>query len=137
MNIEQDHAKGHDPLILLIDDDPAILRVFKSVLSIGGYTVESAKNGKEAVHLIETQSFDAIISDVDLPDHDGFEICKLVRKSPSRNLIPIILMSGRLPEEQGPKAMEAGASDFLGKPFPAKRLLETLSRALSTSSHVA
>ncbi len=122
---------NHEIKILLIDDDPGMLRVLNSVLSIGGYSVESASNGKEAVHLIETQSFDAIVSDVDLPDIDGFEICKLVRRHPRYKLTPIILMSGRLPEEQRPEAIEAGANDFLGKPFPAKRLLEKLSLALA------
>ena len=124
---------NHEIKILLIDDDPGMLRVLNSVLSIGGYNVESASNGKAAVHLIETQSFDAIISDVDLPDKDGFEICKLVRRHPRCKLTPILLMSGRLPEEQRPKAIEAGANDFLGKPFPAKQLLEKLSLALSTN----
>lgn len=129
---EQDHhLLNREPLILLIDDDPGMLRVLTSVLSIGGYQVTTAANGKDALHLIAIHVFDAIISDVDLPDNYGFEICQAVKRNSKLSAAAVILMSGRLSEEVRPKAMEAGANDFLSKPFPGKILLEKLSTLLS------
>jgi putative two-component system response regulator len=73
------------------------------------------------------QNYDLILCDIDLPDIDGFEICRRIKQSPKLRPIPIILMSGRLAEGNEAMALKLGAADFVSKPFGVEILLSKVS----------
>ena len=84
------------PRILLIEDEPALSLVLSLVLKRAGFDVCIAATGTDGLRLAEGQHHDLILSDIDLPDIRGFEICQRVKQNPQLRLIPVILMSGRL-----------------------------------------
>jgi DNA-binding response OmpR family regulator len=121
--IEQTPYAGKKPRILVIEDEPAVSRVLFLVLRGGGYDVCVAATGRDGLRVTEQQTYDLILCDIDLPDMDGFEVCRCLKQNPYSRNIPIILMSGRLPEANEPRAIKLGAVDYLSKPFPAASLL--------------
>lgn len=114
------------PQILVIEDEASLSRVLSLALKGGGFGVSIAATGAQGLQLIQEESCDLILSDIDLPDINGFEVCKRVKQNPKLRRIPIILMSGRLAEENQARAMEEGAVDFLSKPFSMKLLLNKI-----------
>ncbi len=111
--------------ILLVDDEPAILKVLGIKLRVSGYEVITAISGEEALELIESARPDMVLLDIILPGIDGLQVLQKVR--PSSDL-PIIAFSAR--SENGPKALSLGASDFLTKPFDVDELVRRIERLL-------
>lgn len=119
-----------DPLILLIDDEPQILRALKTILSANHFRVASAISGEEGIALAATQSPDVIVLDLTLPDMDGVEVCAQIREwSP----VPIIILSVRDSEKDKVAALDKGADDYLTKPFGIEELLARIRVALRHS----
>ncbi len=115
------------PRILVIEDEPALSRVLSLVLKGGGFDVCIAATGADGLRLAEEQNYDLILSDIDLPDISGFEICRRVKQNPNLQAVPIMLMSGRLAEGNEARALNLGAADYLSKPFRADTLLSKAS----------
>lgn len=113
--------------ILIVDDEKAIRRFLKTSLSSQGYEVCEAKNGNEAI--IELKSFrpDAIVLDLGLPDMDGVEVTKKIRELTQT---PIVIVSVREKESDKVNALDAGADDYLTKPFSAPELFARLRAVL-------
>ncbi len=109
--------------ILVIDDDPHFLKVLAMLLAKAGFEVIKAANGKEVFDTLENATFDLILSDIDLPDTTGLEICRRLSQSSIHQHIPVILMSGRLDDDMKAVALAAGAKDFVSKPFAPEFLL--------------
>ena len=120
-----------DPLILLIDDEPQILRALKTILSAGHFRVLSAVNGEQGIALAASQSPDVIILDLTLPDMDGIQICEQIREW---STVPIIVLSVRDSEHDKVAALDKGADDYLNKPFNIEELLASIRDALRNSS---
>ena len=120
-----------DPLILLIDDEPQILRALKTILTSGHFKVLSAVNGEEGLALAASQSPDVIILDLTLPDMDGIEVCEQIRQW---SQVPIIVLSVRDGERDKVAALDKGADDYLTKPFNIEELLARIRVALRHSS---
>lgn len=120
-----------DPLILLIDDEPQILRALKTILSSGHFRVISAVTGEEGIALAASQLPDVIILDLTLPDMDGISVCEQVREW---STIPIIVLSVRDGERDKVAALDKGADDYLTKPFNIEELLARIRVALRHSS---
>ena len=120
-----------DPLILLIDDEPQILRALKTILSAGHFRVLSAVNGEQGIALAASQSPDVIILDLTLPDMDGIQICEQIREW---STVPIIVLSVRDSEHDKVAALDKGADDYLTKPFNIEELLARIRVALRHSS---
>jgi len=118
---------GAKPRILVIDDEPAFSGVLLLILKSGGFDVCIASTGADGLQLAEEQNYDLILSDIDLPDISGFEICRRVKQNPKLRSVPIILMSGWLAEENEARALKLGAVDYLSKPFPATIVLSRVS----------
>jgi two-component system KDP operon response regulator KdpE len=119
-----------DPLILLIDDEPQILRALKTILSANHFRVASATSGEEGIALAATQSPDVIVLDLTLPDMDGVEVCAQIREwSP----VPIIILSVRDSEKDKVAALDKGADDYLTKPFGIEELLARIRVAIRHS----
>ncbi len=115
------------PRILIVDDEKAIRRFLKTTLTSNGFTVSEASNGKEAVAELSSFHPDAVVLDLGLPDIDGIEVTRLIRK---KTQTPIIILSVREQEADKISALDAGADDYLTKPFSAGELLARLRAVL-------
>lgn len=107
-------------LLLLVDDEPQFIRALAPGLSAAGYQVTSCETGGEALSHLATESCDAILLDLGLPDMDGKAVIKRVREW---STVPIIVLSARNMEEEKVAALDAGADDFVNKPFGLAELL--------------
>jgi two-component system KDP operon response regulator KdpE len=105
--------------ILIIDDEPKIVRFIKTSLSLAGYNLLIASTGQSALTQYEQEQPDLIILDLGLPDMDGFDILQEVR---SYSTVPIIILTARDDEKDKVKGLELGADDYLTKPFGAREL---------------
>lgn len=115
------------PKILIVDDEPQILRFLRAGLPPHGYECLEASNGKQAIKVFSTTRPDAIILDLGLPDQDGFAVIQAVR---AIALTPIIVLSARSDVDGKVRALEMGADDYLTKPFDMAELLARLRAAL-------
>ncbi len=109
--------------ILVVDDEKAIISFLRASLSSHGYNVFESANGKEALAKSVSAHPDAIILDLGLPDMDGLEVIKEIRK---RSKLPIIILSVREEALDKVAALDAGADDYLTKPFSTRELLARL-----------
>ncbi len=113
--------------VLVVDDEPAILRFLRPSLATQGYIVSEAKDGKSALEAIHRKSADVMVLDLGLPDTDGLDIIRELRES-GENL-PIIVLSGRESEGVKVKALDLGADDYVTKPFGIDELLARIRAA--------
>ncbi|MEQ1948252.1 MAG: response regulator transcription factor [Bryobacteraceae bacterium] len=113
--------------ILIVDDDPQIRRVLKITLSGEGYEVSDAKTGEEAELKLRETRYDLMLLDMNMPGMGGFETCKAVRRSSE---IVIIMLTVRDSDEDKIAALDAGADDFITKPFSTPELLARIRAAL-------
>lgn len=114
-------------LILVVDDEPAILRALRTILSRQGYQVETAETGRQTLDLHERRHPDLILLDLGLPDMDGMEIVREVRAWSST---PIVVLSVRGEERDKVQALDLGADDYLVKPFGVDELLARIRASL-------
>lgn len=119
-----------DPSILLIDDEPQILRALKTILTANHFQVNTAVNGEQGLALAAVQTPDIIILDLTLPDMDGITICEEIREW---SRVPIIVLSVRDNEKDKVAALDKGADDYLTKPFGIDELLARIRVALRHS----
>lgn len=110
------------PTVLLIDDNPDILTYLKPHLS-KRYKVIAGESSKEALKQIRKTEVDLVISDVMMPDPDGFELCRIIKKDEKHNHIPVILLTAQASEESRIEGLELGADDYISKPFSASELM--------------
>jgi two-component system KDP operon response regulator KdpE len=113
--------------ILLVDDEPQLVRVLTPVLTTTGYEVTVADTGKSALVLLAQDRFDAVILDLGLPDMDGKVVIKRMREW---SQAPIVVLSARDIEQEKIAALDLGADDFVNKPFAVGELLARLRAAL-------
>ncbi len=106
--------------ILIVDDDPAMVAISKTCLEASGYQTEEAENGQQALDLVNAKQggFDAILSDVNMPVMDGYQLCEKIKENPDTEDIPIIFVSGLTTLEEKLKGYKAGADDYIAKPIP-------------------
>jgi len=123
-----------DPLILLIDDEPQILRALKTILNANHFRIISAINGEQGIALAAAQQPDLIILDLTLPDMDGIQVCDQIREW---SRVPIIVLSVRDSEKDKVAALDHGADDYLTKPFGIEELMARIRVALRHSSQSA
>jgi two-component system KDP operon response regulator KdpE len=115
------------PKIIVIEDDPPIRRFLRTALDTRGFDVVEAATGKQGVIEANTRKADLIILDLGLPDMDGVEVVKAVREWSE---LPILVLSARSAEAQKIEALDAGADDYLTKPFGLGELLARIRVAL-------
>lgn len=116
--------------ILVADDDPAIVDALKLMLEIEGYAVDTTVNG-ETIYKMEKEYPALLLLDIWMSGQDGREICKYLKKSEQTREIPIIMISASKDIEYS--AREAGADDFLAKPFEMNDLLEKVTKYISSN----
>lgn len=120
-------ADANNGSILVVDDEPQITRVLKTTLSSQGYGVRSAGNGQEALDEMKIWSPDLVITDLRMPTMDGLELCRQIR---SKSTVPIIVLSVKGEEAIKVQALDAGADDYITKPFSVNELLARVRAAL-------
>lgn len=113
--------------ILVVDDDPVLRRSLERVLRLGGYDVDLADNGQRALSSMARQRYAAIVLDVSMPSPDGLEVCRRLRADGHRT--PVIMLTARETVSDRVDGLEAGADDYLVKPFAIEELLARI-RAL-------
>jgi len=123
--------------ILVVDDEPQIRRVMLTTLVARGYVVSTARNGEEALEKIREDRFDLVLLDINMPGIGGMEACRSIR---AQSEIPIVILSIRNTEKEKVEALDAGADDYVTKPFSMPELLARIRAALrraplSTSSN--
>lgn len=113
--------------ILVVDDEPAILRFLRAGLAAQGYVVSEAEEGRAALEAVRRQSADLIVLDLGLPDMDGLDVIRRIREGGSA--IPIIVLSSRDDEGAKVEALDLGADDFVTKPFGIDELFARIRAA--------
>jgi two-component system KDP operon response regulator KdpE len=113
--------------VLVVDDEPQITRGLKVVLKRAGYEVETAETKQEALDAVSVRVPDAIVLDLVLPDGSGVDVCREVR---DWSKLPIVVLSALGDERQKVKALDAGADDYVTKPFGTEELLARLRAVL-------
>ncbi|HEV3284634.1 MAG TPA: response regulator transcription factor [Solirubrobacteraceae bacterium] len=113
--------------LLVVDDDPAIREAVGLVLSLNGFEVASAADGREAIRTLACERSDAVILDVLMPGLDGLEVCRRLRAA--GDTTPVLMLTARAEVSERVAGLEAGADDYLAKPFAHEELVARL-RAL-------
>ncbi|MCK9594484.1 MAG: Flp pilus assembly complex ATPase component TadA [Candidatus Omnitrophica bacterium] len=114
---------GKDIKILIVDDEEDILKILEKRLTDAGYRVVKARDGQEAVAFCNKEKPDLVISDVTMPKMNGFEEVKALRSKLETAVIPVILLTAREDKESELQGLDAGADDYLTKPFDSDKLL--------------
>ena len=122
------------PRILLVEDDPAVQNLVSTALVLHGYSVEKACNGQAAIMEAASHGPDLIMLDLGLPDIDGVEVITKIR---SWSAVPITVISARTEDSDKITALDAGADDYLTKPFSVEELLARVRASLRRSSMAA
>jgi DNA-binding response OmpR family regulator len=118
-------------LIGLADDDPKMIRLLRKNLEQAGYRVVTASDGPGAIELVENQEPDLLVLDVVMPGMDGCEVLQRLREF---TWLPVIILSGRDDESDVVRGLEAGADDYVTKPFAPRELLARVSAVLRRAS---
>lgn len=116
--------------ILVVDDEPQIRRVMRATLTAQGYAIVEARDGQEALEKMRSEKPDLVILDVNLPVMDGLETCRAIRAGSS---VPVIMLTVRSAEKDKVRALDAGADDYIVKPFGIQELLARIRAALRRS----
>lgn len=119
--------------ILVIDDLPENVLLLREKLEEAGYEVISAYDGKSGLRMTEEEQPDLVMLDVMMPEIDGLEVCKLIGRNEKTSFIPIILVTAKSGAEDIKEGLEAGAFDYIKKPFNKIELLARVNSALKFS----
>lgn len=109
--------------ILVVDDDPEIIDLLRLDLELMGFNVDAANDGMNALKKAEAKPYDLIVLDVMMPKLDGFEVCKRIRANRASASVPIVLLTAKGTIEDKIRGFNAGADDYLVKPFEFQELM--------------
>jgi len=119
-------------LVLLVEDSRAVRDFVGSILELAGdYEVVEVENGFDALRALPRSEFVLVVTDVNMPDVNGIELTRFIRQSPKHQGVPIIVISTDALHPDVQRAMQAGASAFLAKPFSEEEFLATLAKVRS------
>ena len=124
---------AQQPLVLVVEDEPAQREVLKYNLESEGYKVSFAINGEEALLMITEDLPDVIVLDWMLPNVSGLEVCRQVKSRPETREIPVIMLSARSEEGDKVRGLETGADDYVTKPYSVSELLARVRSQLRRS----
>jgi len=116
--------------VLVVDDDKEIRDSIKDFLEEKGFVVSTAADGKEGIKLAEQETPHLILLDVEMPEMNGYEVCKQIREVPALRHTPMIMLTARSLEADELSAFKAGADDYLTKPFKPAKLLARIQTAI-------
>jgi DNA-binding response OmpR family regulator len=116
--------------VFVVDDDPAVVKAVRAVLSPEGFEVDGATDSTQALSAILREAPDVLILDINMPVLNGWELCDIVRRQSQTRDVPILFLTGRTELRDQITAMQVGGTDHLRKPFRAEELRERV-RALA------
>lgn len=116
--------------LLIVDDDPDILRIAEKILTQAGHEIHVADNALKAFDLLNLQSFDLLVSDANMPVYSGFELVKAVRANPKNQGMAVAMLTGLRERKDVEKAVKAGVDDYIIKPLDPLLLLQKISSLL-------
>lgn len=119
--------------ILVIDDDPTVVKLTSSILSTTGYEVLTATEAPVGLELAMKEKVDLIVLDVMLPIINGYNICRLIKTQEARKNIPIILLTSRTEDEDRKIGQEVGADAYIAKPLERENFLRTVAELIQKS----
>lgn len=114
--------------ILLVEDEPVIRELVRSMLTDGAVQVECAANGVEGLKLARTRQFQLILLDVVLPQMDGITVCRMLKSDPSTAGVPLYMLTAKAKKSDVEAATRAGADGYIHKPFRGAELMELVQR---------
>ena len=117
--------------ILVVDDEKDLTALVSLHMKMAGYEVLSASNGEKALVVARQEKPDLIILDLMLPKIDGWEVCRRLRQDPEIKNVPVIMLTARAETEDKLKGFEAGADDYVTKPFSPRELVARVKRVLA------
>jgi two-component system, OmpR family, KDP operon response regulator KdpE len=117
--------------LLIVDDERSIRLSLRTILGNFGFEIVEAARGEEALALVRTEPFDAVLLDINMPGMGGIEVCRLMRKTAPR--LPILMLTVQGGEERKVEALDAGADDYITKPFQLRELTARLRAAVRRS----
>jgi DNA-binding response OmpR family regulator len=123
------------PTILLVDDEEEILEFLERILK-NKYTVLKAENGKEALAKLQTEAIQLVVSDVMMPEMDGFALCKIIKSNFEYSHIPVILLTAKNTIQSKVEGLELGADAYIEKPFSKEHLLAQISSLIANRNMI-
>ncbi len=127
---------GYTPRILVADDDPIVQQFVSSILVENRYEVFTASDGRQALEMVHELKPDLVILDLIMPYRDGYEVLRLLQEKNETRKIPVIILSAKSREEDIIRGLEAGAEDFMVKPFNALELVARARKILARTLKV-
>jgi chemosensory pili system protein ChpA (sensor histidine kinase/response regulator) len=118
------------PLALVVDDSITVRRVMERFLERNGMRVVTARDGIDAISVLQDAKPQIILLDIEMPNMDGYEFAKHVRNDERVSDVPIIMITSRVGDKHRARAIEIGVNDYLGKPYQDEQLLDAIRRLL-------
>ena len=118
--------------IIVVDDDPYILMSLEFLMKKNGYDVMVARNGTEALEIIEKKLPDIVLLDIMMPDVDGYEICRHIKKTARLRQTKVVFMSAKTKEADIQKGYDLGAALYITKPFSTRELVKKIKELLES-----
>ncbi|MFN2355490.1 MAG: response regulator transcription factor [Desulfopila sp.] len=120
--------------ILIVEDEKSLLKLESILLTTKGYDVAGVTNGAAALKTISDAPPDLVLLDVMLPGVDGFEVCRQLKRGPQTRHIPVILLTAKKSPDDMERGKEAGADQYITKPFKSAKVISAIERLLSPTS---
>ena len=118
--------------VLVVDDEPNIMLSLEYLMKRLGYEVYLARDGEEALAIIEQKTPDLVLLDVMIPKRDGYDVCQATRSNPALDKVRIIMVTAKGREVEIEKGLALGADAYLTKPFSTRELADTVQNLLGT-----
>ena len=122
-----------EKLILIVEDDPKILKLTRDMLQVSGYITIEATDGKQGVELARARKPDLILMDIMMPEMDGYTACDAIKTDKATSEIPVVMLTAMGYELNKKLAEKLGADGYITKPFTRQELLDKISQFLPTS----
>lgn len=119
--------------ILVVEDEESLLKLETILLTVKGFEVIGAVTGSMAIEKIGSDVFDLVLLDIMLPDIDGFEVCRQLRKDPRTASVPIIMLTGKKTQDDHDRGVLCGANSYLVKPFKSAMIIDEINKLLKSS----
>ena len=123
-------ADADAPHVLLVDDDPVIVRLLEVNFRLGGFVVDGAFRGEEALEKARQIHPDAIVLDVMMPGLDGYEVCARLRQDEELAKVPVVFLTARAQDDDIARGKALGVVDYVTKPFDPEALVEMIRAAI-------
>ncbi|UCF30050.1 MAG: response regulator [bacterium] len=128
-----EYPQGNGEVVLVVDDDPAFLRMMDTILPREGYTVKNCEKARDAIEWVKQHGADIILLDLMMPEMDGFEACRRLKEDPETRSIPVLVVSASGGKEVTNRVRDVGADDHLTKPFDQFDILYRIHTILAES----